>query len=202
MTWANRAAGDIPSMRMPGPIRAALLAAAGDTAALRTGTGLVAQARAGRGLRRVGAGPGRRACPPGGAARPLEHLHRGRRRIRPRASKSSGRAPAATPTPDPARMPGGQPGHLLGHQGGGPEREQQWAGGGPSVGGRVQDEAGHLQRVGQVAGEPTVVLTGHDAHEPCLDGQDCLAAQLVHHGGRFQIVVGIEAKRHPSGGKR
>ncbi len=84
----------------------------------------------------------------------------------PMASKSTGQGAGGHPQAHPTGMAGGQPRRLLGHQRRGPEWEEQGVRQPPTRrGSPVEDERRHLLGIGQIAGEPTVVLTGHDPVE-------------------------------------
>ena len=98
------------------------------------------------------------------------------------------------PQTDPAGMAGGEPSHLFGQLGGRPERQQDRGGRGPTHWVLLQNERGHLQRIGQVAGEAAMVLAGHDAVEAGLEGDPGLGTELGHDGRGRELVVGIEAE--------
>jgi len=117
----------------------------------------------------------------GGGAHDLEVLGQG-----------AGRHAQADPTGEGGR----QPGHLLGHQRRGAQQEEQGTGRGPSGGHGVEEPAGELEGVGQVAGEAAVVLAGHDPVPPVGGGQRGLPAELVHDDRRRGVAAGVEAQRH------
>ena len=103
---------------------------------------------------------------------------------------------------DPAPVARLQPGDLLGHERRGAQGEQEWCGGGPPRGVLLQDEGGHLQRLRHVAGEPAVVLAGHDAVEAMRQGERCLSAQLVDDGVGGELVVRVEPNGNRPRGER
>ncbi len=97
----------------------------------------------------------------------------------------------------PTGVTGLQPRHLLRHERSGPEWEQEWRRGGPPRRVLGQDEGRHLQRLGHVPGEATVVLAGHDPVEAAVEGETGLRAELADDvvGGKFVVRVQPDGDR-------
>ena len=98
--------------------------------------------------------------------------------------------------PHATREPRRHPRRLLGDQRRRPEGKQQRARRGPPVGHRLEAPPGRLQGVGEVAGEPAVVLARHHPVEAVLGGERCLRPELVDDPGRGAVVVRVQAQRH------
>ena len=88
-----------------------------------------------------------------------------------------------------------QPRHLLDHERGGPQRQQQWARHGPSRRHGLEQPSRRLQRIGHVAGEPAVVLARHDPVEPGLYPEHRLVPQFAHGLLGPEPDMGVSATR-------
>ena len=100
------------------------------------------------------------------------------------------------PDRDPTREPGGEPGDLLGHQRQRPEGQEHRARRAPPGAHRLEQPARHLQRVGGVPGEASVVLARQHAVEAHVGGQRGLGPKLLHDACGVEPVVRVEPHRH------
>jgi hypothetical protein len=96
------------------------------------------------------------------------------------------------PDSDPPAVTRLEPGDLLGNESRGPQREQEWRGGGPPRRVCGQDKGSHLQGLRQVAGEATVVLARHDSVEAAVEGEAGLCAELADDGVGGKLVVRVQ----------
>ena len=85
-----------------------------------------------------------------------------------------------------------EPRDLLSNESGGTQRQQERGRRGPARRVLLQDEGGHLQRLGHVAGEAAVVLARHHPVEAAAQREAGLAAELADDGVGGQLVVRIE----------
>jgi hypothetical protein len=100
------------------------------------------------------------------------------------------------PEPHPPRIRRREPRDLLHDERGGTQRQQQGARRDPRPVGHREQEGRGLQRVGQVARGPAVVLAHHQPGEPRRLAEPGLRAQLVDDRRRGQLVVRVEPQRH------